>query len=398
MAARPTLLASRPNLKGVWNSSKDSRLRGRSAGVDGISPEAFRRRLDDNLAQLREKMLSGNFSYQDLRPVFIPREGKSDRVICVPTVEDRLVQRVALAYLTSGDKLSVRNSVSFGFHSGPNSGVREAVRTARRLREQHRYVFKSDIQSFFDGIHRPTLKTDLIRVLRQRSVVPFLLAAIDTEIRPGDRSDVDRIAKTTIKHGQGLRQGMPLSPLLSNFVLRDFDRGISGARFRMVRYADDFAIFCDSAEECQRALALVVDLLRQKNHEVPPLGHNSKTKIHAPNEQVEFLGFAIVPEKRTYKIVVPESAFARVRDLAALFNSYITCRTEYKTLARALQALDSKLSSFASSYRVATNHGALLNHIAQCRGATTRRLLADIFGEEAIKHVTQEKESFLGIA
>src|SRR4051794_28309234 len=107
MAARPTLLASRPNLKGVWNSSKDSRLRGRSAGVDGISPEAFRRRLDDNLAQLREKMLSGNFSYQDLRPVFIPREGKSDRVICVPTVEDRLVQRVALAYLTSGDKLSV---------------------------------------------------------------------------------------------------------------------------------------------------------------------------------------------------------------------------------------------------------------------------------------------------
>ncbi|MBR2818182.1 MAG: hypothetical protein IKE60_26200 [Reyranella sp.] len=398
MAARPIQLASRLNLMAVWSASKDARLRGRSSGVDGVRPDAFGRRLEDNLARLRERLLSGSFKYQDLRPVFLPREGKSDRVICVPTVEDRLVQRVALTYLTSGDKLSVRNQVSFGFHSGKNSGVREAVRTARRLREQHRYVVKSDIQSFFDAIHRPALKADLLKKLRQRSVVPFLLAAIDTEIRPSDQSDVDRLSSTTIKHGFGLRQGMPLSPLLSNFVLRDFDNGIVAAGFRMVRYADDFAIFCDSADECQRALALVVDLLARKNHEVPAPGAGSKTQIYSPVDSVEFLGFEIKPEKKSYKIVVPESARVRVRELAAPFGSFATCQTQYKTLGRALQALDLKLSSFGSSFQVAKNHDDLMNHISQCRSATTRQLIADLFEQEALRHVTQDKKTFLGMA
>ena len=160
---------------------------------------------------------------------------KPDRVICVPAVEDRLIQRVALAYLTAGDKLSIKNAVSYGFHRGKDTGVREAIRTARNIRVQHRWVLKSDIQSFFDEIDRSALKKDLVRTLKQRSVLPFLLSAIDTEIRPSDNADRARLSRTSITVGRGLRQGMPLSPLLSNFVLREFDRGVIRANFNMVR-------------------------------------------------------------------------------------------------------------------------------------------------------------------
>lgn len=166
----------------------------------------------------------------------------------------------------------------------------------------------------------------------------------------------------------------------------------------MVRYADDFAIFCDTVDECQRALAVVVDLLARKHHEVPAPGAGSKTQICSPADSVEFLGFEIKPEKKSYMIVVPESARVRVRELAAPFGSFATCQTQYKTLGRALQALDSKLSSFGSSYQAAKNHDELLNHISQCRSATTRHLIADLFGQDALRHVTQDKKTFLGMA
>lgn len=397
-SARPIRLAALPNLQSIWFSSSDVRRRGRSAGIDGIRPERFALRLDDNLRHVRKRMLSPNFKYYDLRPTFIPRESKPDRVICVPVVEDRLIQRVALAYLTEGDKLSVKNSVSYGFHRGSDTGVREAVLKARNLRIQHRWVLKSDIQSFFDQIDRTSLKTDLRRTLRQRSVLPFLLSAIDTEIRPFDNADRTRLSRTGITEGRGLRQGMPLSPILSNFVLRDFDRAIIKANLRMVRYADDFVIICDSEDECHHALALVTKLLERRGHTVPPLESGSKTQIFGPADSVDFLGFNISPWKRKYRILAPSVAWARIHEIALPFRAYLSCRAEYPTLPRALQALDMKLSSFGASYRIAKNHDDLLDHIAQCRTSTIQKLLSDVFGINVLAQVNVEKLAFLGLS
>lgn len=54
--------------------------------------------------------------------------------------------------------------------------------------------------------------------------------------------------------GRGLHQGSVLSPLLSNLYLDTFDRRMLGVGFRVIRYADDFAIPVESRLDGERAL------------------------------------------------------------------------------------------------------------------------------------------------
>jgi CRISPR-associated protein Cas1 len=54
---------------------------------------------------------------------------------------------------------------------------------------------------------------------------------------------------------KGLLQGSPLSPLLSNLYLDDFDEQLAAMGYRVVRYGDDFVIMLRSAEEGKVALA-----------------------------------------------------------------------------------------------------------------------------------------------
>ncbi|WP_286416384.1 reverse transcriptase domain-containing protein [Myroides odoratimimus] len=51
---------------------------------------------------------------------------------------------------------------------------------------------------------------------------------------------------------KGVVQGGPLSPLLSNIMLDEFDMELERRGHRFVRYADDCLIFCKSKRACER--------------------------------------------------------------------------------------------------------------------------------------------------
>lgn len=285
--------------------------------------------------------------------------------------------------------------MSYGFHKG--SGVEKAVTTARKIRKDHRWVLKSDIHSFFNQIQRDTLKRDIAKTLKNRSVVPLLFSAIDAEAKHEGPHDKARLEALGIQTGLGLRQGMPLSPLLSNVVLRDFDLGIVQEKFKMVRYADDFVILCDNENECKEALDLVTKLLAAKEHTVPPLGPHSKTVVYSPDQSVEFLGFDISPAKNAYTLVAPQGVFERVNELCNPFENYADCKAEWKTLARALQSLNTKLFSFTNSYRIAANFDALRTHANNRKRQTVTDLLASILEVRAIPTLSPEKLLFLDV-
>ena len=395
--SRPTRLATTTNLKKAWLASRDSRGQPRSAGIDGETPAQFARRIDESIQRARSRLFAPTFAYHSLRASFIPKKNGGERVISIPTVEDRLIQRVCLAHLQSGDKLKVRNRVSYGFHSGKDTGVRWAVDRAKNLRTQHPWAVKSDIESFFNRIQRSPLKDALKRALGKRAVVPFLLAAIDTEVKVDDDIDAKRLAASDIKSGEGLRQGMPLSPLLSNFVLRSFDLGIIAGNLRMVRYADDLIVFCDSKDEALRALEHISVLLEKLGPTIPPLGNGSKTQIYEPDVSAEFLGFDIAPLGKRYRVLAPKIAWDRAVELSKQFQSFDECRRRSPTLAGALNSLRSKLTSFASTYSIAKNSSQLTYHAENCRRQAAQNLLTSIFGSDVVSKLSAEKLAFLDI-
>ena len=83
-------------------------------------------------------------------------------------------------YKRAGDKLGVKNSVSYGFVRDAG-GVPAAVKAAKRTRAQRPWAMKSDITAFFDRIDRAHLTAQLKKKLGQCSVLP-----LDMRLSPHD--------------------------------------------------------------------------------------------------------------------------------------------------------------------------------------------------------------------
>lgn len=92
----------------------------------------------------------------------------------------------------------------------------------------------------------------------------------------------------------GAAQGSPISPLLSNIHLHPFDAALHRRGYRLVRYCDDFVIPCRTMAEATDALAAVKDALAARRLSL----HPGKTRIVAPTETFEFLGYRFLPGNR----------------------------------------------------------------------------------------------------
>jgi RNA-directed DNA polymerase len=87
----------------------------------------------------------------------------------------------------------------------------------------------------------------------------------------------------------GTPQGAVISPLLANIYLNPLDHLMAQQGWEMVRYADDFIILCDSAEQAQAALAQVRQWMEQAGLTL----HPTKTRIVNASEPggFDFLGY-----------------------------------------------------------------------------------------------------------
>ena len=112
---KPVKALSKHNLLIAWNQSRDSTKKCAAPGADRMKASKFAANLESNL-ELLSSQLKTAYSFSKLRPFLVPKTGgKKDRVICIPTVRDRLVQRTIAKYLHEYRKLPIYNSSSFGF-------------------------------------------------------------------------------------------------------------------------------------------------------------------------------------------------------------------------------------------------------------------------------------------
>jgi RNA-directed DNA polymerase len=86
---------------------------------------------------------------------------------------------------------------------------------------------------------------------------------------------------------KGILQGSPISPVLANFYLTDFDKKFTASGHQLVRYCDDFVILCRTEDEAKTALQTARRELGKRNLKL----HPEKTRILAPTDEFEFLGY-----------------------------------------------------------------------------------------------------------
>lgn len=216
---------------------------------------------------------------EPLRGWILQREGKSARPLAVPPFAERVAQRAVLQVLRT-DLDPLLSAASFGYRRGLSR--RDARDRLQALyRQGYEWVYEADIDDFFDSVSHARLDTRLRSLLPDDPVVDQLMAWVAAPV--GFRGE-------QIERPAGLPQGAPLSPLLANLLLDDFDADLEVMGFRLVRFADDFVIACRSREEAEAAAARV----RQSLAEIDLSLNEDKSGITRFDRGFRFLGYTFL--------------------------------------------------------------------------------------------------------
>ena len=120
-----------------------------AAGVDQQSLDDFAVDLKDNLYKLWNRMSSGSYFPPPVKAVSIPKKTGGERVLGVPTVQDRIAQTVV--------KLTFEPMVephflpdSYGYR--PGKSALDAIGITRRRCWEQDWVLEFDIRGLFDNI------------------------------------------------------------------------------------------------------------------------------------------------------------------------------------------------------------------------------------------------------
>jgi len=366
-----------------------------TVGVDGICINDFLRDPKPRLRSIARELRAGNYAFSPLRPHLVLKPNGKDRLICVPTVNDRVVQRAILNFLNIKYGTWLANPISYGFVKGRN--VEEAAKRACTLREKQGWAFKTDISAFFDRVDRHQLRQRIAKHIRHRSLHKILMAISACEIEAPSGTSKKRIAKLGIQKGLGVRQGMPLSPFFANLFLAPFDMAIQKAGLNAVRYADDLIFFADSHGKCVDIEKFCKTTLGRMNLHIPDLQDNSKTIIAAPNETTEFLGLGLTKVGHKYELVLlPKQRDAIRSDLLQL-GSIPDLLSRKIQLADLGRAIDSRVAGYLHAYECCSNHSELENDLDNIR----QKILQRIYGPDGLSintsALSKEKRTFLGL-
>jgi group II intron reverse transcriptase/maturase len=394
---KPTKIISKAALAREWKNSRDATKSAGRRGVDNITALQFAAKLDSNLSEIARCLRGGRFGFSKLRAVFIPKpNSEKERMICIPTVRDRLVQRVISQYIVSRKLFPIYNSSSFGFIKG--IGTRDAINAVVRLRGTYDWCLKTDIEAFFDRIPRPYLKDRVRKYLGVHSLTPLICNAIDGEAKITNENR-SQMVKQGVKLGLGVRQGMPLSPLLANLALAEFDRKIANKKIEMVRYADDLVLFFHTKSDAHSGQELVTELLGELQLTIPKIAENSKTSVVSTSEPLTFLGREIVylDSAKSFVARVSNKQIAKIKARLSNDFSFEERSEKGKTFQETIVDLSKSISAYLGIYKDAYNYKQFEDELRGQSRSVIVRLFEELFGQQALGSLSPAGRKFLGI-
>lgn len=391
--------STKENIEQSWKLMFELTLKHKRDNIDsnGISVTTFEKQRLLNIGSLSNLIRSTTYQPDHLTAYFIPKpHSKKERVICVPTIKDRLTQRSLLNYLhEKGYKLN--NPISYGFIKGLGDAVKKAGTDAVELRNKNQWAYKADISSFFDNVDRDKLKEIVQAKLPCKSIHSLIFRMIDSEIDRSNPVIDQKLNSKGILKGRGLRQGMPISPYLSNLYLSDFDKAAIKSGIPMIRYADDIIAFGNSEDDCLRIHEFCKTELAKQGLDIPNIETKSKTTIARPDQTIEFLGLGISKRKSPqakYQLILTADQINKIQKSLHELAGLSYCIKHKITIGKLIQKIDNKIKGYENAYDICDNIVAVSESLKNTKTNVLREIFSSNFGVD-INKLSKNKKIFL---
>ena len=265
----------------AWERVRENRG-AKTAGVDRATVRSIEQSADGAegfLEDLRAQLKARSFVPAPVRRAEIPKAGGKVRKLGIPTVADRVVQaslKLVLEPIFEADF----SAASYGFR--PGRRAQDAIEAIRfNAHRGYGWVLEADIASCFDEIDHTALMGRVRGRISDKRVLGLVKAFLKAGVLEESAFIRDSVA--------GTPQGGILSPLLANIALSVLDdhfeavwnahandtarvryRRRGGATYRLVRYADDFVVMCDTTAAVDEARTRVGAILTRLGLELHP--------------------------------------------------------------------------------------------------------------------------------
>lgn len=321
------IIASNENIKLAYRNIKRNKG-SKTAGVDGLTIKNVKKLSEEKFLEIIKKKLAW-YSPKAVKRVEIPKPDGRKRPLGIPTIMDRIVQQCILQVLEPICEAKFHER-SNGFRL--NRLAEHAIAQCYKMIQQQNLHFAVDIdiKGFFDNVDHDKL----IKQMWNMGICDKKLLCIVKEML---KAPIVLPIGEKIYPTKGTPQGGILSPLLSNIVLNELDWWIASqwediptrTKYKcfthkngslnksatyvqirktnlkemfIVRYADDFKIFCRKRSDAIKIFEAVKMCLKERlNLEVS----EEKSKIvNLKKNYSEFLGFKLKAIKKGKRYIV----------------------------------------------------------------------------------------------
>ena len=254
-------------------------------GVDGMTVEEALPWLKEHGKELTESIRSGKYKPQPVRRKEIPKPDGGVRKLGIPSVIDRIVQQ-AISQILAPIWEPIFSEGSYGYR--PGRSAQDAILKIRGyVFDGYEWAVELDLSKYFDTLNHEKL----LNLLRKEVTDERVIQLIKKFLKSGVMENGIRIATE-----EGSPQGGPLSPLLANIYLHEFDKEYEKRGVPVIRYADDIVLLCKSKRAAERLLESSTRYLEGKLKLKVNREKSRVTRITS-REKFKFLGFAF----RKYK-------------------------------------------------------------------------------------------------